>query len=237
MKFRAGFVSNSSSSSFTCDICGFTNSGFDACAEDLGFKMCWNEHVFCESHIDLPLDVDYLIFLKENLEEFRDLFKSFEDSLSKARSDREFNKIQKDLERFKIVNESIENFKDLDIQHLKMFPQKIQSETLEVIKYVVNEYFRGSYESFHPAFCPICSFKRITLTNLKFYIIKTYKIEEMAIFAEIKKENPRRKKLYTSEFIELALKKIGKEQSELEMEIQNRFQNLETLELWLYKSK
>jgi hypothetical protein len=51
MKIRSGFVSNSSSSSFTCDICGNTESGYDASAAELGFKRCQNDHTFCEDHL------------------------------------------------------------------------------------------------------------------------------------------------------------------------------------------
>lgn len=54
MKFRLGFVSNSSSSSFTCDICHCSEVyGNDAdmdYAED-GFVRCINGHEFCEKHM------------------------------------------------------------------------------------------------------------------------------------------------------------------------------------------
>lgn len=48
MKIRKGFVSNSSSSSFVCDLCNRTETGFDASAEDLGFVRCPNGHIICE---------------------------------------------------------------------------------------------------------------------------------------------------------------------------------------------
>ena len=51
MKIRQGFVSNSSSSSFICDICGDISSGWDASPSELGFQMCENEHYFCEEHL------------------------------------------------------------------------------------------------------------------------------------------------------------------------------------------
>ena len=47
MKIRAGHVSNSSSSSFTCDVCGHTESGWDACLSDVGMYECMNGHTFC----------------------------------------------------------------------------------------------------------------------------------------------------------------------------------------------
>ena len=50
MKTRSGFVSNSSSTSFTCDVCGTTESGWDASASDCGMCECEVGHVFCEGH-------------------------------------------------------------------------------------------------------------------------------------------------------------------------------------------
>jgi hypothetical protein len=51
MKIRRGFVSNSSSCSFTCDVCGHTEGGFDASPEDCGFYCCANGHTFCQDDL------------------------------------------------------------------------------------------------------------------------------------------------------------------------------------------
>jgi hypothetical protein len=49
MKIRQGFVSNSSSSSFICDICGMVEAGHDSQSnEDYGLVQCINDHTFCE---------------------------------------------------------------------------------------------------------------------------------------------------------------------------------------------
>jgi hypothetical protein len=63
MKVRLGFVSNSSSSSFTCDVCGGTESGMDCCLSDCEMFICENKHTCCNSHminneVDRPED-DY----------------------------------------------------------------------------------------------------------------------------------------------------------------------------------
>lgn len=49
MKIRNGFVSNSSSSSFTCDVCGEEASGMDICLDDAEMYQCINGHTFCDS--------------------------------------------------------------------------------------------------------------------------------------------------------------------------------------------
>ena len=62
MKTRKGFVSNSSSSSFICDICGKTASGFDISPCDFDMALCENGHIFCYDHavdIESPCKVHY----------------------------------------------------------------------------------------------------------------------------------------------------------------------------------
>jgi hypothetical protein len=55
MKTRQGFVSNSSASSFTCDVCGDTMTGFDGEYEEQTYT-CINNHTLCEE--DLLEDID-----------------------------------------------------------------------------------------------------------------------------------------------------------------------------------
>lgn len=51
MKIREGFVSNSSSSSFICKVCGQVNSGWDASLSDFDMVECEAGHTSCEDHI------------------------------------------------------------------------------------------------------------------------------------------------------------------------------------------
>ena len=51
MKLREGFVSNSSSTSFVCDICKLAESGWDSGPEELGFCQCANGHIICKDHM------------------------------------------------------------------------------------------------------------------------------------------------------------------------------------------
>ena len=50
MKIRRGFVSNSSSSSYTCLVCGETQSGWDVSLSDIEMFECENGHLVCQSH-------------------------------------------------------------------------------------------------------------------------------------------------------------------------------------------
>jgi len=69
MKVRRGFVSNSSSSSFTCQVCGEVNSGWDADIEDMGMVQCINGHTMCTGHV---LDKDDFKEWLEKREELND---------------------------------------------------------------------------------------------------------------------------------------------------------------------
>lgn len=59
MKIRLGFVSNSSSSSYTCSVCGSTESGMDMNLRDAEMVECVNGHDVCVNHLsqaDLPIE-------------------------------------------------------------------------------------------------------------------------------------------------------------------------------------
>ena len=51
MKNRNGFVSNSSSSSFICEVCGEAEAGMDASLEDFDMCECENHHIFHNSEM------------------------------------------------------------------------------------------------------------------------------------------------------------------------------------------
>lgn len=56
MRVRTRMVSNSSSSSFCCQVCGTTESGWDASPKDFGMVECQAGHIICESHITGNID-------------------------------------------------------------------------------------------------------------------------------------------------------------------------------------
>ena len=59
MKIRTGFVSNSSSSSFTCDFCRNDVSGWDLSLEEAEMSCCENGHTVCDDHlVGDPYDMD-----------------------------------------------------------------------------------------------------------------------------------------------------------------------------------
>lgn len=71
-KIRLDFVTNSSSSSFVCDVCGRQESGWDMCLSEADMYECENGHTICEDEMinDLTIEdyKDYLISQNYNVE-------------------------------------------------------------------------------------------------------------------------------------------------------------------------
>ena len=67
MKFRKDFVTNSSSSSYVCEICGRAESGWDMGLSEAEMMECVNGHTFCcDEALEKPSKKELIKMILEN---------------------------------------------------------------------------------------------------------------------------------------------------------------------------
>ena len=67
MKIRSDFVTNSSSSSYVCEICGRSESGWDIGLSECEMYSCVNGHVFCcDEALEQPTKKEMVKIILEN---------------------------------------------------------------------------------------------------------------------------------------------------------------------------
>lgn len=80
--------------------------------------------------------------------------------------------------------------------------------------------------------CPVCNFKVIATEDMKLFLYLKYKVEQSEVFAIIKEENKRRRKLYPHEYNSHVFAKFNTS-AEVEAEdIRSRFKNVHELNEW-----
>ena len=160
MKIRKGFVSNSSSCSFTCEVCGHSEAGSDSIgAEEYGFTHC--------SYHELCLDC----LMKERPEE----------------------------------------------------PDEEQGQE------AWDAWAKATEEGYMvtPECCPICQFDVLSSVDTKRYLKKIFGVPEEEVFAEIKKLNKRRRKLYDHEYVSHVMLKQQLDGAKLLAKVQDKFSTYE----------
>jgi hypothetical protein len=94
-KFRLSFVTNSSSSSFICSVCGTVEAGMDMSMSEAGMYECVSGHTFCESHIKGEMNE---LEVCEKL--IKDQIKYWEESSSSSK-DEYIKECQEDLDKLR----------------------------------------------------------------------------------------------------------------------------------------
>jgi len=146
MKFRLGFVSNSSSSSFTCSFCDHEVSGWDVGLSEAEMFECLNGHCVCDTHKNEVVDnVDI-----ETSPEYEEAYQNWGGEMAKEKTKEGFNK-------YLIYNHSCDDEK-------------------EATKAMLDEYLDISDETRYATpveYCPICTFKKFIDGDLVEYLAYT----------------------------------------------------------------
>lgn len=185
MKYRKDFVTNSSSSSYTCEICGRTESGWDMGLREAEMVECVNGHVFCQDEM-------FPIGEKEEL--------------IKTILENEWNK-----DRYCSKTNSYRDFNEEELQGMSA------EDLFDMLCSDGGNY--GVPESV----CPICQFIEYFEYDLSNYLEREYHVSRDEVFAEVKKVNRRRKKLYENEYITYVCNKFNLNPAEIVASWKERF--------------
>jgi hypothetical protein len=170
-KFRLSFVTNSSSSSYICEICGRHEEGWDISLSEIEMFECENGHIFCEDEaVETP---NYKEYLEECLKDEADKLAKLSD----------------------------------------MGEDELESMAYD---YELRYYLPEKY-------CPICQFISYSEYDMARYLEKTKGISRDEVFAEVKKTNKRRKKLYDEEYIRYVCKQFNLMEDELVNDVKSKY--------------
>jgi len=164
MKYRNGFVTNSNSSSYTCDYCGGVESGWDMSLSEAGMCECENNHTICQDHIKNFDDLQYN----------KDMIKTLLESEIK-RFVYQIADMEKTPEKY---TRSLEYQK----QHLEYLKSIDLSDEMVTLDTIDEEWIYNIPESL----CPICNFKSVTPQDMIFYLYKKYNETNKNLLDEIK---------------------------------------------------
>ena len=164
MKLRKGFVSNSSSSSYICDLCGRAEAGYDNGPQDFGMVECEKYHTMCEEHIkDYDREKVAIGFLKDKC-------------------------IDEDDIDFTV--EHIEDFEDVDFTEL--IKESLEKKKSLIKKYMVEneDYFTSLLTEFDeyelPTWmCPICLMGEVMPKDMVKYLLKSRNLLKKEVVREI----------------------------------------------------
>ena len=198
MKFRADFVTNSSSSSYVCEICGRTESGWDISLSECGMMQCVNGHIFCcDEALEKPSKKEMIKTILEN----------------------EWNK----TDTFNWTTRTYD-YKEYTEEELLSFDDDR----------LFNDFYpENGYYEVPECMCPICQFIEYSEYDLSTYLLKEYGVSRDEVFAEVKKLNKRRRKLYENEYITHVCKKFDLNPAEIVADWKENFNTYSEFKKWL----
>lgn len=169
MKVRNGFVSNSSSSSFLCNVCGEIEGGFDCSLYDLGMSECEHGHIFHNGHAEKD-------FNSQSEEDKFKFLKKYNEKLIKEREEEIANLIEKQAGKLPLSDweqyncDRNEDWLNEEIERMKSIVEVAKIDLEEMCEIFANIEEEGDWEDRYgdalieaicetgvpEEFCPVC---------------------------------------------------------------------------------
>ena len=170
MRLRNDFVSNSSSSSFLCEICNNAYAGYDGEYEDTeGRRKCVNEHSMCAECV-----VKYLV----ESESEKEAVEQFEKDELLAMSPKKLKEVAK-------------NYPNIDVEDENKSVKDLIEEILEAQEEACDD---CDYDEIPESKCPLCSRTTLSDTEGLAFLKKKYNLVDKDILKEMQKQYPDYKK-------------------------------------------
>jgi len=162
MKVRNGFVSNSSSSSFICDVSGREDSGWDLCLSDCDMYECVNGHIFDEKY--LIKDINYNDLRKGMIEKLENEINYKYTKENRPQAD------ESDLKRWR----------DNNLEEIKTINKTPDKDLLDLNGESPYEMPSGC--------CPICQYKHLKESDGFKFLLNKYGITKQEILQEMENQ-------------------------------------------------
>lgn len=164
MKIRKDFVTNSSSSSFICEVCGHIESGWDISFEEAGMVECEYGHIFCEEEV-IKTENDEKIKIEAYKRDLKDRIET------QSKYDDEYWK--KRVERYKNLLTRI----DEEIEEYEILSEELEDEIMDVLDW---------YNTVPVENCPICTMQHIIPEDMLKYLLNKEGISVKELKEEIR---------------------------------------------------
>jgi hypothetical protein len=164
VKYRKSFVTNSSSSSYICDVCGEDASGWDMTLSEANMYECENGHVFCEDHADSFNEREMVIELvKQDIKKYS----KYVDEYKEKGKDNTYY--------LNLVNESQND--------LLNYQNDTKSDEFDWDELLSDMDFRYNVPA---SICPICNFSELTDSDATAYMLYKYGVSAEQLKKEIR---------------------------------------------------
>lgn len=174
MKYRLGFVTNSSSSSYICAFCGDIQSGWDASLSDVDMCECENGHVLCNCH------VNFNITDEEKKEVVKKYYKETLETYNK--------KLGKDKFYNDWATEVIEKCNEILTGIEELEKDSLGATTFGELWVMIEKEYELILEEtgISTKLCPVCQFESLTDYDALKYMFKKYGTSLEKVRLEIK---------------------------------------------------